>query len=128
MRSFTKLAAVGVFAAAVCVFAAFNAVPNGDNVGVYSNRNPQKNEKAVETVGKSDLLYVVGESGDYYKVVTKTGSEGWIEKRLTTKVIGVADNYRGENWENGRRYGGCCSRYGNLNGNRQQNYGEYDCH
>jgi len=107
MRNFTKFAAIGAFAAAICVGAAFNVASNGDN-SVYSNRKPQKNEKAAGTVGKSNSLYVV-------------------EK-----------NEVGGNCNGGRqRYGSCCSRNENrtqnngsssFDGNRQQSYSEYDCH
>jgi len=109
VRNFTKFAAVGVFAAVVCGGVALNVASNGDKTGVYSNRNTQKNEKTAKTAGKSNLLYLVDESG-------------------------YCGNYSSDK----QSYGGCCSsRGGNQNRNdasssfdadRQQDYGVYNCH
>jgi hypothetical protein len=138
MRIFTKFAAGGVLAAAVCVAAAFNVVPNGENVSVYASRNPQRNEKAIETVGKSDLLYVVKEEGNFYNVVTKTGTSGWVEKRFVNEVFGFSNNYLDGNLGKQRAsWGGCCSgrKTGSENNssnygenNNSQGYSEYNCH
>ncbi|MDR0303956.1 MAG: hypothetical protein LBH98_04175 [Chitinispirillales bacterium] len=86
MRIF-KFALIGLLFTVTSSFAqkTFYVVPNSDNVGVYANQVRQMNEKAIETVGKANVLRVIETKGNYYKVRTDAGNEGWLEKRLATR-------------------------------------------
>ena len=86
MRNF-KFAMIGLLFVAISSFAQkqFYVVPNMDNTGIYANQVRQVNERAIETVGKADVLRVIETKGNHYKVKTNSGSEGWIEKRLATR-------------------------------------------
>jgi len=81
-----KLMLIGVLLFAATSFAqkTFYVSPTAET-GIYANQTRQVNERAIETVAKGSLLTVVDQKGNFYKVKTNSGTEGWIEKRLTVR-------------------------------------------
>ena len=84
-----KFAAIVLLLVVVSSFAQvqrnFYVTPNSDNIGIYVNQNRQMNERAIQTVGRQDVLRVVEQGRNHYKVRTNSGNEGWIEKRLAVR-------------------------------------------
>jgi len=70
-------------------------LPTSDAIAVYTNQVRQVNEKALETVGKTDRLKVVETASNHYKVLTPSGKTGWVEKRLVSKTDGKVETFDG---------------------------------
>jgi hypothetical protein len=81
-----KLVVFGVLFATAACFAqkTFYVSPTAD-VGIYANQTRQMNEKALETVVKGSVLRVTDTKGNYYRVRTDAGNEGWLEKRMAVR-------------------------------------------
>jgi len=73
----------------------FYVLPTAENTAVYANQVRQMNEKALESVGKTDRLKVIETAGSHYKVQSPSGKTGWVEKRLVSKTEGKVETFDG---------------------------------
>ncbi len=73
----------------------FYVLPTSENIAIYANDVRQMNEKALESVGKTDKLKVIETSGKNYKVQSPSGKTGWVEKRLVSKTDAKVETFEG---------------------------------
>lgn len=73
----------------------FYVLPTSNDVALYANSVRQMNEKALETVGKTDKLKVLETSGSSYKVQSPSGKTAWVEKRLVSKTDAKVETFEG---------------------------------